>query len=317
MSVPQQSISCHDAQCDVDYGACRRVMDLAQLRALVAVVDHGGFTAAGDRLHLTQPAVSKQVARLEAELGVQLLRRTTRAVAPTQAGELLVRRARRALAELDAAAGELDELRGLVRGRVVVGAAPTLGPVDLAGLLQAFHRAHPDVELEVLEESSAELEALLLADALDLAFATARPGLPAALASLRIAEEDLVAVVAPGHPLARRRSVDLGALAGEPWVALNYGPGLQAALEAAEAASGRAPRIAVVSNELDRVLSLVARGIGVSVVPRTSAEAARDPVAVLAVRPAVRREVVLLWPRERRPSPAGRALLDLARDTLA
>lgn len=289
-------------------------MDLKQLRAFAAVADEGHFTRAADRLHLAQPAVSKQVQRLEAELGVQLLRRTSRTVELTEAGELLLRRARRALAEVDAATAELDELRGLLRGRVVIGAMGSLGPVDLPGLLQRFHSAHPQVEITVREESTADLEALLVTDAIDLAFATGRADGPPELTGRRVAEEDLVLVVAPQHRLAGRRRVGLGALADEPWVAFKGGTGLRAAFEAATAAAGVAPRIAFESNELERVLALVARDLGVSVVPRSTAEIAREPIAVLDITPRLRREVVLLWRRERRLPPAAQALLALARE---
>ena len=290
-------------------------MDLKQLRAFAVVAEEGGFTRAAARLHLAQPAVSKQVARLEAELGVELLRRTARAVTPTEAGELLLHRARRALAEVDAAKAELDELQGLLRGHVVVGAMQSLGPVDLPGLLARFHHAHPQVEITVREEPTPELEQLLVAGAVDLAFTTGRPDGPAELQGERVAEEDLVVVLAQDHRLARRgrRRIGLGALAEEPWVAFKGGTGLRTAFERATAAAGVAPRIAFESNELDRVIALVARDLGVSVVPRSTAEAAREPVAVLEITPRLTREVALLWPRERRLAPAARALLDLAR----
>src|ERR1700712_5565448 len=122
-------------------------MELRQLTCLEAVVREGGFGHAAAVLHVAQPAVSVQIRKLEKELGVTLLARTTRHVVLTHAGELFLRRARRALAELDAARADLARLTGAVIGRVRIGAIQALDPFDLSGALAAFHARHPDVEL--------------------------------------------------------------------------------------------------------------------------------------------------------------------------
>src|SRR5579872_2318047 len=106
-------------------------MDVAQLRYLVALADELHFTRAAAREHIAQPALSQQIKRLEDEVGVALVERTTRRVSITEAGELLVARARRILAELDAAQMEMQALKGLMTGHVTVGALHTMGPVDL------------------------------------------------------------------------------------------------------------------------------------------------------------------------------------------
>ena len=119
-------------------------MELRQLRYLVALDDERHFTRAAARLHIAQPALSQQIRRLEDEVGVALVDRTTRHVALTPAGELLVgQRARRALAEVDAAAAELSELAGVRTGRVVIGAMRSTGRFDLSALFAAFHARHP------------------------------------------------------------------------------------------------------------------------------------------------------------------------------
>jgi LysR family transcriptional activator of glutamate synthase operon len=292
-------------------------MELRQLRYLVAIVDQRTFTAAAEAQHVAQPALSQQMRRLEAEVGLPLLRRTPHGVTPTDAGVLLVARARRVLSELDAATAELDELQGLLRGRVVLGAMGSLGPVDLPGLLARFHAEHPQVTLEVKEESTAELLRLLVLDEVDLAFATRQPQLPSGLVEQVVAHEDLVLVVAPEHPLARRRTpVRLGVLAQDPWIAFKGGTGLRQAMDAATAAAGVRPHVAFASNELERVLALVARGLGVSVVPRSTADGARVEVAIVDVTPRLKREIVLLWREDRPHAPAARALLALARATV-
>src|SRR4051812_13504293 len=127
-------------------------MDLRRLRYFAALAEHGHFTRAAESLHVAQPALSQQIRRLEEELGLPLVHRTTRRVALTEAGELLAARARRILAEVDAASAEMADLAGVRAGRVVVGAMQSLGAFDLSALLAAFHERHPGVELTVREE---------------------------------------------------------------------------------------------------------------------------------------------------------------------
>src|SRR3954470_19455082 len=109
-------------------------MDLRQLQYFAALAEHRHFTRAAESIHVAQPALSQQIRRLEDELGVPLVDRTTRRVALTDAGEVLVGRARRVLAEVDAARAEMADLAGLRSGHVVLGAMLSLGPFDLAGL---------------------------------------------------------------------------------------------------------------------------------------------------------------------------------------
>src|SRR5918998_1341692 len=185
-------------------------MELRQLRYLVALADERHFTRAAGRLHIAQPALSQQIRRLEDEVGVALVDRTTRHVALTAAGELLVTRARRALAEVDAACAELSELAGVRTGRVVIGAMRSTGPFDLSRLLAAFHARHPGIELLVREEPSEVKLQRLHADTLDLAFLSVnRLAAGPDIALPPLLDEPLVALLAPGHRLAGRKSIDM------------------------------------------------------------------------------------------------------------
>src|SRR5215472_6405787 len=114
-------------------------MEFRQLRYLVALADERHFTRAAVREHIAQPALSQQIRRLEQETGLALVERTTRRVALTEAGELLVGRARRILAEVDAADAELDALNGIRTGHVMIGAIHSMGPIDLSLALGLYH----------------------------------------------------------------------------------------------------------------------------------------------------------------------------------
>src|SRR5690242_467917 len=186
-------------------------MELRQLGYVVAVAEEGSFTRAAARAHVAQPAVSAQVRRLEAELGHALVARGPGPVTLTAAGEAVLPLA---LAALAAAAGvrtAVDELSGLVRGRVAVGVVPSVTP-RLAAVLAAFHSDHPGVEITLAEDTSDALMAAVRSDRLDFALAGIAGAAAAGLETATVTEERLVAAVAPGHRLAARRTVPVRAL---------------------------------------------------------------------------------------------------------
>src|SRR5918998_1867674 len=233
-------------------------MELRQLRYLVALADECHFTRAAAREHIAQPALSQQIRRLEDEVGLALVERTTRKVALTGAGELLVARARHILSEVDAAHAELQTLAGVQGGRLSVGALHTMGPVDLSLLLASFHRNHPAVELTVREQSSEELAEMLREDVIDLAFLSVTERIQSrGLELRRLVTEELVAVLPTDHALAGRESVALSQLATDAFISFRAGSRLRELLESGAAAAGFAPRITLESNESWRIRSLV------------------------------------------------------------
>jgi LysR family transcriptional activator of glutamate synthase operon len=289
-------------------------MNLRQLRYLVAIADERHFTRAAAREHVAQPALSQQIRSLEAEVGLALVQRTTRKVAMTEAGDVLVARARRALAELDAAQAELQSLAGVQAGRLSVGAMHTMGPVDLSLLLATFHARYPAVELTVREQSSEELAGMLRDDEVDLAFLSVTERIKSRGLVLRpLVSEELVVVLALGHPLAGDEQLRIGDLAREAFITFREGARLRELLMTSAAEAGFEPRIALESNESRRIRSLVSRGLGVAILPRSDADAPGSVVAVCdLVEPSLTRDVALATRAERRPSPAAEAFLALA-----
>jgi LysR family transcriptional activator of glutamate synthase operon len=290
-------------------------MDLRQLRSLVALAEERHFTRAAARVNIAQPALSLQLRRLEDELGLPLVDRTTRRVTLTEAGALLVGRARRALGEIDAARAELADLAGVRGGHVVIGAMQSLGPFDLSILLAAFHAQHPAVELTVHEGISDELLALLRADAVDMAFLslTEREG-HADLGDQRLLTEPLVVLLAPGHPLATRKRLRIHELRDEPFIMFREGAGLRHITVAVAREAGFEPKIGFETNNVDRARAMVARGLGVNVTPASEARPGNSELAAVELhRPAMTRDVTLVWRRDRRLGPAARAFLELAR----
>ena len=252
-------------------------MDLRQLRYLVALADEQHFTRAAAREHIAQPALSQQIRRLEQEVGLPLFDRTTRRVTVTDAGMTLVARARRILSEVDGANAEMQALAGVKAGHVTVGTMHTMGPVDVSLALALFHERHPGVELTVREQSSEELAEMLRDDVLDLAFLSVTERIESHELSLhQLVSEELVAVLPLDNPLAGRRRVRMAELADEQFVSYREGARLRELLTFAAHSAGFEPQIKLESNESERIRRLVARGMGVAILPRSDADGRRQ-----------------------------------------
>jgi len=292
-------------------------MELRQLRYLVALADEESFTRAAEREHIAQPALSQQIQKLEQELGIPLVERTTRRVSITDAGTLLVARARRVLTELESARQELDRVRGIQTGSVVVGAMNTMGPVDITLVLGRFHELHPHVELVVRESSSDELAEMLRVDELDLAFLSVTERVEShGLALHQILMEELVVVLPLAHPLAGQEAIPMAELAREEFISYREGARLRELLDTAAAQTGFKPRIVLESNESRRIRRLVARGLGVAILPRSHAVGTSEAIATARlIEPSLARDITIAWRAGRRLPPAVAEFLSLARDT--
>jgi LysR family transcriptional regulator, transcription activator of glutamate synthase operon len=294
-------------------------MDLRQLRYLVALAEEGSFTRAAESVHIAQPAVSQQIRRLEEQLGIALVERTTRRVALTDAGELLVVRARRILAELEAAETELQALSGMYAGHVTIGAMHTMGPVDLSLALALFNERHPNVHFTVREQSSEEMAEMLRVDELDLAFLSVTERIESrGLGLHQLVSEELVVLLPRSHRLGKRKQVRMAELADEPFISFRAGARLRELLFAAGREAHFEPRVTLESNESQRVRRLVSRGLGVAILPRSDAEGPGADVAVATLsEPTLRRDITLAWREGRRHAPAAAEFLDLARETFS
>ena len=284
-------------------------MELRQLRSVEAVARHRHFTRAAEELHLAQSALSHQIRRLEEELGTPLFERTSRRVAPTEAGRLIAARARRILAEVDDARAEVDELRDVLRGRLSIGALLPAGDVDVPGLVARFSAAHPGVEVSLREGIAADMLRLLAADELDAAFCLLAGDVPDGLAAEPLSHDEVVAAFAPGRAPAAT-DVDVAELARHRIVATRRGSAITTVLERRFAAAGVPLRLALESGDPFLLRSLAARGFAAAILPRSLIALEGPDVEVRGLRPALRLPVALAWRRDRTAPPAARAFLD-------
>lgn len=288
-------------------------MRLDQLRSFEAVARLGNFTRAAEELFLAQPSLSRQIAALEAELGTALFRRAPAGVTLTAAGEVLLPVARRMLADARGAREQLDELAGLRRGRVRLGAPPTLCVSLVADVLAAYRAAHPGIELHITEGGSRSLVDALDEGALDLALVVTRGEQASAPSTelIPLLSEELVVISAAGAgegSPGRRREVTLAQLATMPQVAFSRSYDLRVATDAAFAAAGLTPAVAVEGAEMDAVLRFVERGVGVAVVPAMVVIDRPGLRSTRLVRPQLSRTVNLARRTDVGPSAAAAAM---------
>ncbi|HEX6498772.1 MAG TPA: LysR substrate-binding domain-containing protein [Micromonosporaceae bacterium] len=286
-------------------------MELRQLEYFVTVADLGSFTRAAATLHVAQPGVSAQIRRLERELGQDLFDRSGRSVRLTAVGEAVLRHARAALAAVDGVRLAVDELTGLVRGRVAIGTVTSHG-VDMAALLAGFHADHPGVETTLTEDTSDRLVDALRDGRLDAAIIAFGAVPPPDLDVHLVTDEPIVAVVSRDDALARRSRVPLTALRDRRLISLPPGTGIRGLFDDACAAAGFTPRIAFEAGSPVVLAQLAAHGLGVAIVP-ASVAASREDVHAVALTPELRGRLAFAWRAHGPVSPAARALIARAR----
>ncbi len=242
-------------------------MEIRQLRSLIAIAETGTFTAAAQRLHVTQAAVSMQIRQLEDELGVQLFARTPRRVRLTEAGEALSVRARAILTEHDAAIAELASLARSPRERLRIGTASTrVSAAPLPSILQTLKARYPQAEVTVASGTSEKLIRQILAGDLDVAFVS----LPVEAADIEteaLQKDALVVIASPDHPLARRRVVTAAMLAAEKLILSESGGNTRRLIEAFFSQARTQPRIAMELGRQAAINRMVEQRLGVSIAP--------------------------------------------------
>ncbi|GAA2127754.1 LysR family transcriptional regulator [Actinomadura napierensis] len=287
-------------------------MDLRQLEHFVAVAEELHFTRAAARVHIVQSSLSSSIGALERELGARLFTRTNRRVALTEAGRALLPSARRALAAAESGRDAVAGVRGLVRGRLTVGAIQTLGVLDLPALLARYHRRHPGVTVRLRHAGAAALAGERAAGTLDLAFvdrATGEPG----LTEHPLGGDRLVLAVSRDDPLASRGMVRLTdpALAGRDFVEYRADSALRAQIDAACTRAGLDRRIVAEVDTIQYLVELVGHGLGAALLPPQALRNATDRVAAVPTDPPLYRTLVAVTPTTRPLSPAVEALLAL------
>jgi DNA-binding transcriptional LysR family regulator len=299
--------------------------DVRELRVVRAVAEAGSITAAAARLGYSQPAVSQQLKRLEQRLGVAVVERVGRSVRLTDAGRVLARHASVVTTAMDAAAGELAELRGLQSARVRLMAFPSASPTVVPRLLGDLARRHPGISITYVEAEPPEAVEAVREDRADIAITFSYPGdrddphgtSARGLDVRAVGADDLLAVLPVGHPAVGADVVDIAALADEEWIA--GCPRCRGHLLEVCERAGFVPRIAFETDNFVAVENLVAEGIGVATLPRMAVESfpALPGVHVTPLPRGDRRTIHTVTARGADRVPAVRATLTAIAHVLA
>jgi DNA-binding transcriptional LysR family regulator len=291
-------------------------MELRQLEYFVAVAEEQNFTRAAQRVHISQSGISAQIRQLERELGAELFDRSARTATLTATGKAALEHARTALAAAGALGQAVGEMTDLIRGRLIIGMVIGCTVTPLFDALAAFHRAHPGVEISLLEDNSDRLTDGVRAGTIDLALIGAAGTTPHGLDALTIVSDRLVAAVPAGHPLAKRRRVTLRDLSAHPMICMPPGTGLRTVFDQSCAAQRVHPVIALQASAADAIADLATRGLGVAILSDSMATHYRDRLTTLPLddvdTPAL---LALTWKNTR--SPATREFLTHARRAFA
>lgn len=288
-------------------------MDLANLQTFIAIAEQQSFSLAGERLHVTQPAVSKRLASLEEHLGVRLFDRIGRTTRLTEAGQALLPRAYRIVNELEDARRSLSNLSGAVTGRLSLATSHHIGLRRLPPLLRAFTKRYPEVMLDIRFLDSEVAYADILHGRCELAIITLSPHCEAPLKAVKVWHDELVFVVAPDHPLAQHKNISLTDLCNYPAVF----PGSHTftrkiALQLFDKA-GLSPQISMSTNYMETIKMMVSIGLAWSVLPHSMLDAS---VVRLPVQQAtLSRDLGYILHTERTLSNAAQAFMTMLNNT--
>ncbi|PYI54846.1 LysR family transcriptional regulator [Paenibacillus flagellatus] len=296
-------------------------MEFRQLLYAIQIAAEKNFSRAAEKLHIAQPSLSQQLSKLEKELGVLLFHRNTNSVELTHAGAVFVDKAQKIVDMVGEIRQEMDDISQLRKGKLIIGSMPITGAHMLPLVLPVFRQRYPDIEIVLIEETSANLTQLTADGRTDLSLLS----LPLHEQSLEydvLVEEEIRLAVPPDHPFASMASgdgtVDLARFEREPFVVLKKGQGLrQTAIDLCLAA-GFAPRIAFESSNIETVQSLVAAGMGVAFVPAMVERGkwSENAPVYLSIASRPTRTLVIARRKGRYVSKAAEAFISTARELI-
>ncbi|CAM2157481.1 LysR family transcriptional regulator [Pararobbsia alpina] len=291
-------------------------MNFTHLAAFLAVADTGSVTAASERLHVSQPALTREIRELEERMGVPLFDRMPRGMQATEAGRLLADYAKQIFALADAAENAVGEFAGLARGQLGVAASRTIGEHLLPGVLSEFRRRYPGVVVDVAVSNTERVEHTVLAQERQIGLIEG-PFDHETFDAVVVGHDELIAVAAPSHALARKRRLSAEEIGKAELVMREAGSGTRKVVEEAYASHKIAlePKLSLGSSEgIKRVLYL---GESVSWVSRHAVAddlAARKLVELQVADLKIERDLNMIWRKARGLSPSARAFKALVED---
>jgi len=295
-------------------------MELRALRYFVELVKQKSFTAAAERMHVTQPTISKMVKALETEVGAPLLLRESRQLTLTDVGEIVYRRGLDVLAAHAQLEAELNELGSLARGTLTIG-IPSMGGPLFTPIVATFRKRYPNIELKLFERGSKAIEAALNDGELELGVLL-QPADPAIFGLLPVTDQPLWLIAQRGSRWDKVSEVKLADLANEAFIFYGEGYALNDVMLDACRTAGFTPTIVGRSGQWEFMASMVETGMGIALLPAQycrrldSGSGSGGFTCRPLVAPKIHWNIAIGWRRNAYLSRAARAWLEVAREIL-
>lgn len=291
------------------------VMDVRDLEVFLSVARHLNFTRAGLEVHLSQPSVSVRVRRLEEELGVKLFEQVGKKVALTEAGRQLEPHARRAVAALDDARRVIEEVRGLERGALRIGASTTPGIYLVPQIIAGFKRLHPKIEVRLEIKDTRRVEEGVIGNDYDFGFVGGHL-VGGEIEILPWRTDEIILVAPPGHPLAGKRRVTPNELTKQQFIFRERGSATRAAVNETLRPLSLQPEAVMEVDNPEAVKQAVRAGLGVAFVSRFAVESELKAGTLVVVKVrglTIRRELKIAYRKDKHLSRAAQAFIEVAR----
>ncbi|MBN3765983.1 LysR family transcriptional regulator [Burkholderia sp. Ac-20365] len=284
-------------------------MNFTHLAAFDAVAQTGSVTAAAERLHVSQPALTREIRELEERLGVALFDRLPRGMQLTEAGRLLAEYAGQIFRLADAAEAAVGEFAGLKRGHLVIASSRTIGTYLMPALMDAYRDLHPGVTIELVISNTEQVKSAVLGQHCQLGLIEG-PYDDDAFDVMSLGDDEIIAVAGPNHPLARKRKLSAAALSDVELVMREEGSGTREVVAQAYAAHGLVLEPGLVVGSPEAIKRVLRIGRAVSWVSRLSVSDELEAGSLIELPVAdirVVRQLNMLWRRAQTLSPAARA----------
>jgi len=288
-------------------------MDISALQAFIAVAESGSFSRAGERIFLTQPAISKRIAALEQDIGARLFDRVGRKIHLTPAGEALLLRTRAVLSELEDIKRDITNLSGTIAGELSVATSHHIGLHRLPGPLKRFHETYTQVRLNLHFMDSEKACNAVARGELELAVVTLPPSAEPPLRVEKIWDDPLDIVVSRSHPLAQAKRVQAAMLLDYPAILPGLGTYTREIILNSFGPLRDKIQVGMATNYLEVLKMLAAIGLGWSALPRTMIDEGLKVVQI--EKREIRRELGIVTHERRTLSNAGQAMIRIIRET--